>query len=46
MQRLIQALLTDGRVDRPDVDMMSFAEIKRLLGLDDVLALRDKLEKR
>jgi 2,3-dimethylmalate lyase len=41
MQRLIQALLTKGRVDQVD-GMMSFADIKDLLGLDEVLDLREK----
>jgi 2-methylisocitrate lyase-like PEP mutase family enzyme len=45
IQKLIKALLTKGRVDQPDAEMMTFAEIKRVLGLDDVLGLRDKLEK-
>jgi 2-methylisocitrate lyase-like PEP mutase family enzyme len=39
MQQLIQALLTHGRVDQAE-GMMSFAEIKKLLGLDEVLNLR------
>ena len=42
--RLIQALLTQGRVDRTE-HMMTFAEIKRTLGLDEVLDLRSRLEK-
>lgn len=41
MQKLIQALLTKGRVDQVE-EMMSFAEIKKLLGLDEVLGLREK----
>jgi 2-methylisocitrate lyase-like PEP mutase family enzyme len=45
IQKLIKALLTKGRVDQPDAEMMTFAEIKKVLGLDDVLGLRDKLEK-
>jgi len=40
IQRLIQALLTKGRVDQPEVPMMTFAEIKQVLGLDEVLGLR------
>jgi 2-methylisocitrate lyase-like PEP mutase family enzyme len=43
VQRLIQALLTRGRVDLQASDMMSFAEIKKILGLDEVLGLREKL---
>ncbi len=43
IQKLIQALLTKGRVDQPDAEMMTFAQIKKVLGLDDVLGLRQKL---
>jgi 2-methylisocitrate lyase-like PEP mutase family enzyme len=45
IQRLIQALLTRGRVDLPAGEMMTFGQIKQLLGLEEVLALRDKVEK-
>lgn len=45
MQKLIQALLTKGRVDQPDSEMLTFADIKKLLGLDEVLGLREKLLK-
>jgi 2-methylisocitrate lyase-like PEP mutase family enzyme len=45
MQRLIQALLTHGRVDLPSVEMMTFAQIKDMLGLPEVLDLRNRLEK-
>ena len=44
MQRLIEALLTRGRVDLPAGEMMTFAEIKKLLGLDEVMGLRGKLD--
>jgi 2-methylisocitrate lyase-like PEP mutase family enzyme len=44
VQRLIQALLTRGRCDLPDTDMMTFVEIKKVLGLDDVLGLRGKVD--
>src|SRR5579884_3278237 len=37
LRRLIDALLTRGRVDLPAGEMMTFAEVKRLLGLDEVL---------
>lgn len=40
MRRLIQALLSDGRVDGLSEAMISFAEVKDLLGLDEVLNLR------
>jgi len=43
IQRLIQALLSTGRVDQPGSEMMTFAQIKKVLGLDEVLGLRDKL---
>jgi 2-methylisocitrate lyase-like PEP mutase family enzyme len=46
MQKLIKALLTKGRVDQPDCEMMSFADIKKLLGLDEVMGLRERLNKR
>jgi 2-methylisocitrate lyase-like PEP mutase family enzyme len=45
IQRLIQALLTRGRVDLPAGEMMTFGQIKQLLGLEEVLALRGKVEK-
>jgi 2,3-dimethylmalate lyase len=45
MRRLIQALVTHGRVDRSAGEMMSFGEIKELLGLEEVLDLRDRLER-
>src|SRR6185437_13929795 len=44
IQRVIQALLTRGRTDLPASEMMTFAEVKQVLGLDDVLSLRGKLE--
>jgi 2-methylisocitrate lyase-like PEP mutase family enzyme len=46
LQRLIQALLTRGRADLPPEEMMTFAQLKQLLGLDEVLGLRERLEKR
>jgi 2-methylisocitrate lyase-like PEP mutase family enzyme len=42
MKRLIDALVTRGRVDQAG-EMMTFAQIKQLLGLDEVLALPKKL---
>jgi 2-methylisocitrate lyase-like PEP mutase family enzyme len=44
IQRLIQALLTRGRVDLPGGEMMSFSQVKELLGLGEVLGVRRKLE--
>jgi 2-methylisocitrate lyase-like PEP mutase family enzyme len=43
MQRLIEALVTRGRIDLPAEEMMSFAKIKELLGLNAVLELRGRL---
>src|SRR5579884_701637 len=43
IQRVIQALLTRGRADLPQSEMMTFVEVKQLLGLDNVLSLRDRL---
>src|SRR5437868_10743601 len=34
VQRVIEALLTRGRCDLPDAEMMTFAEVKKVLGLD------------
>jgi 2-methylisocitrate lyase-like PEP mutase family enzyme len=45
IRRLIDALLTRGRVDLPAGEMMTFAQVKDVLGLDEVLGLRGKLEK-
>jgi 2-methylisocitrate lyase-like PEP mutase family enzyme len=45
VQRLIQSLLSRGRVDLPAAEMMTFAHVKEVLGLGDVLGLRGKLEK-
>jgi 2-methylisocitrate lyase-like PEP mutase family enzyme len=45
VRRLIDSLLTRGRADLPADQMLTFAEVKRVLGLDEVLGLRDRLEK-
>ncbi len=45
VQRLIEALMTRGRCDLPDSEMMTFAEVKTVLGLDDVMGLRATLER-
>jgi 2-methylisocitrate lyase-like PEP mutase family enzyme len=45
IQRLIRSLLSRGRVDLPADEMMTFAQIKQVLGLDEVLALRDQFQK-
>jgi 2-methylisocitrate lyase-like PEP mutase family enzyme len=39
IQRLIQALLTRGRCDLPAAEMMTFDQVKDLLGLNEVLEL-------
>src|SRR5262249_20741106 len=46
VRRLIDALLTRGRADQAEGGMMTFAEVKHLLGLDETLGLRRKLESR
>ena len=43
IQALIQSLLSRGRVDLPAEQMMTFAEVKKVLGLDDVTSLRARL---
>jgi 2-methylisocitrate lyase-like PEP mutase family enzyme len=43
MRRLIEALMTDGRCDLPPGEMMTFAEVKKILGLDEVLGVRSGL---
>jgi 2-methylisocitrate lyase-like PEP mutase family enzyme len=43
MRRLIEALMTDGRCDLPPGEMMTFAEVKKTLGLDEVLGIRTGL---
>jgi 2-methylisocitrate lyase-like PEP mutase family enzyme len=43
IQRLIQALLTKGRCDLPASEMMTFDQVKELLGLNEVLGLPQAL---
>jgi methylisocitrate lyase len=43
VQRLAQSLLSDGRVDQAADNMMTFDQVKRLLGLDEILGLRGRL---
>jgi 2-methylisocitrate lyase-like PEP mutase family enzyme len=43
IQRLITALLTRGRVDLPPGAMMTFDQVKQVLGLDKILGLRERL---
>ena len=44
IQKLIKTLHDGGRVDLPPDEMMTFAQVKNILGLDDVLGLRQRLE--
>jgi len=46
IRRLIESLLRRGRVDLPASEMMTFAEVKQLLGLEEVMGLRRRLESR
>jgi 2-methylisocitrate lyase-like PEP mutase family enzyme len=46
VQRLIRALLTRGRCDLPQGEMMTFAEVKEVLGLNEILDLRRVLSER
>jgi 2-methylisocitrate lyase-like PEP mutase family enzyme len=46
MRKLIGSLLSSGRCDLPGSEMATFAEVKELLGLDEVLGLRQQLEGR
>jgi 2-methylisocitrate lyase-like PEP mutase family enzyme len=45
MRRLIEALLNHGRVDGTAGEMMSFAEVKEVLGLREVLEVRRRVDK-
>jgi 2-methylisocitrate lyase-like PEP mutase family enzyme len=44
VQHVIQALLMRGRCDLPVTEMMTFAEVKKVLGLDHVMGLRAKTD--
>jgi 2-methylisocitrate lyase-like PEP mutase family enzyme len=44
LQRLIQALMTRGRVDLQPEEMLTFGQVKQLLGLDEVLGVRGRVE--
>jgi len=46
LRRLIATFLQRGRIDIPPGEMMTFNEIKQLLGLDEVLGLRERLERK
>jgi 2-methylisocitrate lyase-like PEP mutase family enzyme len=43
IQRLIDALLTRGRCDLPPAEMLTFGQVKDVLGLNEVLGLRRAL---
>lgn len=43
VMRLIDTLLTRGRVDLPTDQMMTFDQVKQVLGLDEVMRLRERL---
>lgn len=43
IQRLIKALMTRGRVDDVDDEMLTFAQVKQILGLEEVTRLRETL---
>jgi 2-methylisocitrate lyase-like PEP mutase family enzyme len=45
VQRVIQSLLTRGRADLPESEMLTFAQVKQILGLDEVLGLRERLDR-
>jgi 2,3-dimethylmalate lyase len=42
VRRLIQAIQGHGRADLPADEVMSFTEVKRLLGLDEILGIRER----
>jgi 2-methylisocitrate lyase-like PEP mutase family enzyme len=46
VRKLIETFLATGRADQPGIEMMTFAEVKDLLGLPDVMGLRGELESR
>jgi 2-methylisocitrate lyase-like PEP mutase family enzyme len=46
VRKLVRALLAGGRADLPAGGMLTFAEVKDLLGLPEVLGLRDRLAPR
>lgn len=43
VQKLIQTLIAKGRVDVGPAEMMTFAEVKKVLGLDEIMGLRERL---
>ena len=45
VRRLVESLQRGGRVDQLADQMMTFESVKQLLGLDEIVNLRDRLEK-
>ncbi len=45
LQRLAQAFLREGRTDSLQPEMLSFAQLKATLGVEDFLSLRENLSK-
>ncbi len=43
VRKLIRALLTSGKAELPPDQMLTFAQVKELLGLPEILGLRDRL---
>jgi len=43
LQRLADAMLREGRVDQLAGEMMTFGDVQRMLGVPDMLALRERL---
>jgi hypothetical protein len=43
MQRVIEALLTRGRCDLPDTSSIPFAQVEKVVRLDNVRGLRGQL---
>lgn len=46
IQRLVHALQSEGCVDQLQNEMMTFDQIKKLLGLDETLSLRTRLQRK
>lgn len=44
VRRLAQTLITEGRIDHMGEGMVTFAEMQRLLGLPELLSLREQIE--
>ena len=44
IQKLIGRLLAHGRVDQATDEMLTFGQVKEVLGLEEVLGWRDKVQ--